>query len=178
MDHYTEKDQNIFKGREEETAKFTHDIVTGKYPITLIAGDSGSGKSSLVHAGLKPILTDKYFCDVVIIDTLNKSLSDTIKENIIETLRTGLINDHWAILPFIRGRSTIEYSLLLGIPVVASTHIVEEEVDSGDIICLYKYDDFQKTCSTISQIRDHIRSEREYRAIDSIGWTCPHWAPL
>jgi folate-dependent phosphoribosylglycinamide formyltransferase PurN len=92
-----------------------------------------------------------------------------IKNNFINPFKVGLINDHWAILPYIRGRSTIEYSLLLDIPVIATTHLIEEGVDSGDIINFYQYYDLkQKKYSKISQIRDLIRKEREFRAIDSI----------
>jgi hypothetical protein len=91
-----------------------------------------------------------------------------LKKNIIEPFNLGIINDHWGILPYIRGRSTIEYSLLFGIPVVATSHIVEEGVDAGDIISFYRYDNVQNTYSKIRQIRKFIRREREARAIDSI----------
>ncbi|WDN87834.1 hypothetical protein BuS5_00802 [Desulfosarcina sp. BuS5] len=91
-----------------------------------------------------------------------------IKKNIIEQFKIGIINDHWAILPYIRGRSTIEYSLLFGIPVVATAHIVEEGVDSGDIVSFYRYDNVKNKYSKISQIRNHIRREMEFRAIDAI----------
>lgn len=91
-----------------------------------------------------------------------------IKNNIIDPFKIGIINDHWAILPYIRGRSTIEYSLLFGIPVIATTHIVQKGVDSGDIINLYRYDKLKNTYSKICQIRNHIRRERDLRAIDSI----------
>ena len=91
-----------------------------------------------------------------------------IKKNFIKPFKIGLINDHWGILPYIRGRSTIEYSLLLGMPVIATTHLIEEGVDSGNIIKFYQYDLKQKKYSKISKIRDLIRREREFRAIDSI----------
>lgn len=92
-----------------------------------------------------------------------------IKNNFINPFKVGLINDHWAILPYIRGRSTIEYSLLLDVPVIATTHLIEEGVDSGDIINFYQYYDLkQKKYSKISQIHNLIRKEREFRAIDSI----------
>lgn len=92
-----------------------------------------------------------------------------IKNNIINSFKYGLINDHWAALPYIRGLSSIEYSLLLDIPVVATCHLIEESVDSGNIISFYKYYDIkEKKYSKISQIRQLIRKEREFRAIDSI----------
>jgi len=91
-----------------------------------------------------------------------------IKKNIIDALKVGLINDHWAILPFIRGRSTIEYSVLLGVPLVATAHLVEEGVDSGDIISIYPFNDVERTCSTLQQVRNVVRAGRELRAVDSI----------
>jgi hypothetical protein len=91
-----------------------------------------------------------------------------IKRNIIEVFSIGLINDHWAILPYVRGRSTIEYSILLNIPLVATAHFVEEEVDSGDIIKFYNYNDVLNVYSTINEIRNHFRRQRESRAVDSI----------
>jgi folate-dependent phosphoribosylglycinamide formyltransferase PurN len=90
-----------------------------------------------------------------------------IKNNIIKSFHIGIINDHWAALPYIRGRSSIEYSLLYGIPVAATTHIVEEDVDSGGIINIYRYDRSKKH-TKIRHIRNLIRQEREHRAIDSI----------
>lgn len=91
-----------------------------------------------------------------------------IKRNIISGFKTGLINDHWAILPFIRGRSTIEYSLLFGFPVIATTHFVEEGVDSGGIIGIYEYKNITSKGSNVRQIREAIRRDRDFRAINSI----------
>lgn len=90
-----------------------------------------------------------------------------IKKNIIDALKIGLINDHWAVLPYIRGRSTIEYSLLFGIPVAATTHFVDYGVDSGDIIKIYRVAMKEKH-ATIGRIRNQVRSEMAARAIDSI----------
>lgn len=91
-----------------------------------------------------------------------------IKNNIIDAFKIGLINDHWGILPFLRGRSTIEYSLLFGFPLAVTTHFVDESVDSGDIINIYEYKDIEKKYSTVRQIRNHIRQDMARRAIDSI----------
>jgi folate-dependent phosphoribosylglycinamide formyltransferase PurN len=91
-----------------------------------------------------------------------------IRSNIISPFKIGLINDHWGILPFIRGRSTIEYSILFGIPVVATTHLVDEGIDTGNIINIYIYRDIIKKYSKIKYIRKFIRNNMHYRAIDSI----------
>jgi folate-dependent phosphoribosylglycinamide formyltransferase PurN len=91
-----------------------------------------------------------------------------IRRNIIDALRIGLINDHLAILPYIRGRSTIEYSLLLNIPICATDHLVDENVDSGDIVSIYQYPSVEAKYSTVKQIQKFIRNERDFRAADSI----------
>ncbi len=91
-----------------------------------------------------------------------------IKNNVIAGFKQGLINDHWGLLPFVRGRSTIEYSILLGIPLFTTSHYIKEGVDLGDIIAIYSYVDAPKTCSTVKEIRRVIRGERDRRAIDSI----------
>ncbi|MCX4545933.1 trypsin-like peptidase domain-containing protein [Streptomyces sp. NBC_01565] len=52
---FTEADAELFHGREEETRRL-REAVAGQ-PLTLVVGPSGSGKSSLVRAGLLPRLT-------------------------------------------------------------------------------------------------------------------------
>ncbi|OEU66802.1 MAG: hypothetical protein BA863_07030 [Desulfovibrio sp. S3730MH75] len=91
-----------------------------------------------------------------------------IKSNVIGSLKKGLINDHWALLPFVRGRSTIEYSLLFGFPVAATTHLVEESVDTGGLVCVYNYDEEAKKCSSINDVKQLVRWDLNLRAIDSI----------
>ncbi len=101
-----------------------------------------------------------------------------IKNNVISSLKNGLINDHWALLPFVRGRSTIEYSLLLGFPVAATTHLVEESVDSGGLVGVYNYDEEAKKCATINEVRQVVRWELTQRAVDSIEILSRTKAPL
>ena len=64
-------------------------------------------------------------------------LSFIIKENIISNFKKGLINDHWGALPFIKGRSTLQYSKLLGVPQIITTHLIDKKIDSGKIINYY-----------------------------------------
>ena len=54
MDFYAESDVELFKGRENDVRRVEEHIYT--YPITLLAGSSGIGKTSLIHAGLFPKL--------------------------------------------------------------------------------------------------------------------------
>lgn len=64
-------------------------------------------------------------------------LNFIIKENIISCFRKGLINDHWGRLPFLKGRSTLLYSMLFDLPPTITTHLIEREIDSGKIINYY-----------------------------------------
>lgn len=50
MDFYHEDDANIFKGRDAEIRQLYQIVLTS--PITLLVGDSGVGKTSLICAGL------------------------------------------------------------------------------------------------------------------------------
>jgi HEAT repeat protein len=54
MAYYEEDQANIFRGREVETEKLLS--VVSNSPIVLLIGESGSGKTSLIHAGLFPRL--------------------------------------------------------------------------------------------------------------------------
>ena len=54
MEHYTERDAGLFRGRETEISSLC-DLV-GSHPLSLLIGDSGIGKTSLVQAGLFPNL--------------------------------------------------------------------------------------------------------------------------
>lgn len=54
MEHYTERDARYFHGREDSIAEIVGMI--GNSPLVLLIGDSGVGKTSLVHAGLAPKL--------------------------------------------------------------------------------------------------------------------------
>jgi HEAT repeat protein len=54
MAFYEENQANIFRGREAETDKLIS--IISNSPITLLIGESGAGKTSLIHAGLFPRL--------------------------------------------------------------------------------------------------------------------------
>ena len=55
MDYYTEDDAEIFKGRNREIEQLFQKI-NGKKKISLLIGNSGIGKTSLIRAGLFPKL--------------------------------------------------------------------------------------------------------------------------
>lgn len=93
-------------------------------------------------------------------------LNFIIRSNIFKPFRIGLINDHWAPLPFIRGKSSLAYSVLFGFPIVVTTHLVEEGIDTGKIIkyFLYEIDHIKK----IKKIRAKVRKNLPNRVVESI----------
>jgi len=54
MDYFTEADASRFKGRDDDAQALWHRVMA--VPLTLLVGDSGVGKTSLIHAGLLPLL--------------------------------------------------------------------------------------------------------------------------
>ncbi|NUO81752.1 HEAT repeat domain-containing protein, partial [candidate division KSB1 bacterium] len=54
LDYYTFEDADIFFGREEETQKMVGEILSTK--LLVLFSPSGSGKTSLIHAGVRPAL--------------------------------------------------------------------------------------------------------------------------
>lgn len=54
MDFFREEDASRFKGRKADTEHLYGLILSA--PVALLVGDSGVGKSSLIHAGLFPLL--------------------------------------------------------------------------------------------------------------------------
>jgi hypothetical protein len=54
MAFYTREEANIFRGRNKEIGDLLS--IVSSWPITLLIGESGAGKTSLIHAGLFPIL--------------------------------------------------------------------------------------------------------------------------
>lgn len=97
-----------------------------------------------------------------------QKLGFILRENLFESFKIGVINDHWAVLPYIRGRSGLEFSLLFGFPLVATAHVVKEDINGGDIVGFYRYDQLADQYTTLRQIRRHLRRESPYRAIDSM----------
>ncbi|MFC1712874.1 HEAT repeat domain-containing protein [Candidatus Poribacteria bacterium] len=55
MDSFNEDDEHLFKGREKESNEL-YELLLLDDPIIALVGDSGTGKTSLIRAGLFPIL--------------------------------------------------------------------------------------------------------------------------
>ena len=58
LESFNQADHNLFFGREKEIEQLLARLET-PHPLTVVLGASGTGKSSLVKAGLLPLLTDR-----------------------------------------------------------------------------------------------------------------------
>lgn len=57
-----------------------------------------------------------------------------IRKNIINISKYGILNAHSGWLPFFRGMNVIEWALLYGYRPYTSIHLVDEGIDTGNII--------------------------------------------
>jgi HEAT repeat protein len=62
MEYFTEEDTAYFKGRDDDAQALWRQVMAT--PVTLLVGDSGVGKTSLIHAGLFPRLHRARWCTV------------------------------------------------------------------------------------------------------------------
>jgi methyl-accepting chemotaxis protein len=106
LSSFTEEDKEIFKGRDKESADLYAKI--SLYKTIVLHADSGTGKSSLIRAGLLPLLKEyeeKYFPVIVQFDEIVqgdsmtlltdftlKKIESKIKNKQITTPTIGLLN--------------------------------------------------------------------------------------
>jgi tetratricopeptide (TPR) repeat protein len=90
---YSEETRAYFHGREEEAAELARRVQ--RKPLTVLFGQSGLGKTSLLRAGLVPRLRDESFCPVYVrIDYApgSPSPSEQIKQAIFKATAAA---GHW-----------------------------------------------------------------------------------
>lgn len=95
-------------------------------------------------------------------------LNFIIKENIFDSFRLGLLNDHWGYLPLLRGKSTIAYSLLLDVPVVSTIHFINQGIDSGPIVG-YQYAQYSNAGSA-DDVRNSLKKQMPARVVTAIEY--------
>ena len=93
-------------------------------------------------------------------------LNFIIRENIFGAFKRGLLNDHWGYFPLLRGKSTISFSVLLGIPVIPTIHFINKGIDSGPITGYYPFD--YSKAKSVKGIRDILRKTLAERAVSAI----------
>lgn len=95
-------------------------------------------------------------------------LNFILKENIFNSFKKGLLNDHWGYLPLLRGKSTISYSLLLNVPVIPTIHFINKGIDSGSIVGYYPCDYSKAT--NVKAVRNIIRKKMSERVVAAIKY--------
>jgi hypothetical protein len=95
-------------------------------------------------------------------------LNFIIRENIFGSFKQGLLNDHWGYLPMLRGKSTIAWSVLLGIPVIPTIHFISSGIDQGPIAGYFPFD-YSRAGNT-KGIKKIIRKKMPERAIAAIKY--------
>jgi hypothetical protein len=101
-----------------------------------------------------------------------------IKENILQAFSLGVLNDHLAVLPFIRGRSTIEYSLLFGFPAVCTVHWIDAGVDTGKIIRFFEINSTNLPEKSLDLLKKNIHRSRDWRYFDTVQFIKNHDFPF
>lgn len=60
--------------------------------------------------------------------------SRILKDNIIKSVRKGIINFHPGLIPQVRGLDALEKSILNEVPLGITAHIIDKRIDAGRII--------------------------------------------
>jgi hypothetical protein len=92
-----------------------------------------------------------------------------IRSNLIGAMPGGILNDHLGVLPFIRGRSSLEFSLLHGLPPAATVHFVDEGVDTGPLVRGYVYAPGPGE-ATVEGLKAHVLRHQDARLLDVLRY--------
>src|SRR5215470_9522882 len=93
LDSFTEETQRFFYGREEEVAELGRRVQ--RKLLTILFGQSGLGKTSILRAGIVPRLRAQGYCPVYVRIDYSKDSpapSEQIKEAIF---RATLVSGRW-----------------------------------------------------------------------------------
>ncbi|WP_421131887.1 winged helix-turn-helix domain-containing protein [Alteromonas sp. A079] len=114
---FSPAESQIYFGRHELVQRLLTrlaDQCSRKRPFSLIIGPSGSGKSSLIHAGVLPKLLDKKSgSSVHTIDYVSIDMSDVTPKAIIEEIAASMLDWDIGDKPVFEGESTHSLTTLL-----------------------------------------------------------------
>jgi len=63
-----------------------------------------------------------------------------LKNNIIGSCKTGIVNFHPGILPYARGLDSIKWSIYYDLPLGVSAHFIDSKIDAGRLITTREID--------------------------------------
>lgn len=92
-----------------------------------------------------------------------------IRPNLFQAFPGGILNDHLGVLPFVRGRSTLEFSLLFGLPPASTIHRVDAGVDTGPLLRAFVYPPGD-TSGGVAAIKARVLAERDARLLEVLRY--------
>ena len=76
-----------------------------------------------------------------------------VRQPLLDVFRIGILNAHLALLPEVRGMSSPEWSLLGGVPLGITVHLVDAGIDTGPIILRRTFDKPEE-CESLVDLRN------------------------
>jgi hypothetical protein len=95
-----------------------------------------------------------------------------IRRGLIGAFRLGILNDHLGVLPYVRGRSSVEWSLLFGFPVAATLHWIDEGVDTGPLLWAERLEVDGRTLRSVAEVKACLaagHADRIVRALRALA---------
>lgn len=87
-----------------------------------------------------------------------------VRQPLLDRFRIGILNAHLALLPELRGMSSPEWSLLCGVPLGITVHLLDAGIDTGPIIFRREFTK-PNECDSLSDLRNRMIA----RGIEWIG---------
>jgi len=79
-----------------------------------------------------------------------------LRREALEIPRLGTLNAHMALLPAMRGMNVAEWSIMYGIPVGCTVHLIDEGIDTGDILASCLLADERGRPSSVEALRERV----------------------
>jgi folate-dependent phosphoribosylglycinamide formyltransferase PurN len=81
-----------------------------------------------------------------------------LRRNLLQVPRLGVLNAHLALLPEIRGMSSPEWSLLCGVPLGITIHLIDSGIDTGPILLRREFAG-ANDCDSLEDLRNRMVAE-------------------
>jgi folate-dependent phosphoribosylglycinamide formyltransferase PurN len=81
-----------------------------------------------------------------------------LRDQVLKVPRLGILNSHLALLPEIRGMSSPEWSLLCGVPIGITIHLMDSGVDTGSILLRREFAGAEG-CDSLADLRNKMIAE-------------------
>jgi folate-dependent phosphoribosylglycinamide formyltransferase PurN len=81
-----------------------------------------------------------------------------LRDEVLGVPRLGVLNAHLALLPEIRGMSSPEWSLLRGVPLGITVHLMDSGVDTGPVLLRREFAATSE-CDSLADLRNRMIAE-------------------